>query len=263
MHPHASVSPWTIDMVARQRGGPVIVPRQHAPLARALPYRRAGGELPSYTSGVDVIGRLGWSVVLGDRGLGDVLLALGLVQALADGTGRDSELHYQGPRPRLMQRCRLPLSTSFSSGPHTVHTRQSRGLTFYAIPERPQAWLDIVDDELVEVHASLPMRYYLAAEQTLGVRLPADRAPLPSFTSGERARPFHVVFVSATSWPSRKDYGGNGFARIACVLAERFPAPWMFTLITSTDAVTPLADIEILASLDDLVFVGDSLRRHP
>lgn len=107
------------------------------------------------------------------------------------------------------------------------------------------------------------MRYYLAAEQTLGVRLPADRAPLPSFTSGERARPFHVVFVSATSWPSRKDYGGNGFARIACVLAERFPAPWMFTLITSTDAVTPLADIEILASLDDLVFVGDSLRRHP
>jgi len=114
MHPHTTMSSWTIDTVMRQRGGRVIVLRQHAPLARALPYRRAAGELPSSTSGADVIGRLGWSVVLGERGLGDVLLALGLVQALAEGTGRDSELHYQGPRPRLMQRCRLgrPLSSS-------------------------------------------------------------------------------------------------------------------------------------------------------
>ncbi|MGH4014750.1 MAG: glycosyltransferase family 9 protein [Pseudonocardiaceae bacterium] len=245
------MSPWTIDTVTRQRGGPVIVPRQHAPLARALPYRRAAGELPSYTSGGDVIGQLGWSVVLGERGLGDVLLALGLVQALADGTGRDSELHYQGPRPRLMQRCRLPLSTSFTNGPHTIHTRHRKGFTFYAIPERPHAWLDILDDEQVEVHAALPMRYYLAAEQALGVRLPADRAPLPTFRSSERARPFHVVFVSATSWPDRKDYGGTGFARIAGVLTQRFPAPWTFTLITSTDAEpTPLDGIEILAGLD-------------
>lgn len=251
MRPHTTVSPWTLDAVTRHRGGPVIVPRQHAPLARALPYKRADGELPSPTSGADVIGRLGWSAVLGDRGLGDVLLALGLVQALADGTGRDSELHYQGPRPHLMQRCRLPMSTSFATGPHTVHTRHPRGMPLHAIPERPQAWLDILDDDLVEVHASLPMRYYLAAEQTLGVRLPADRAPLPTFTSGERARPFHVVFVSATSWPSRKDYGGHGFARIAAILAQRFPAPWTFTLITSTDAEpVQLADMEILVGLD-------------
>lgn len=251
MHPHANVSPWTIDTVRRARGGPVIVPRQQAPLARALPYRRAAGELPSYTSGGDVIGQLGWSVVLGERGLGDVLLALGLVQALADGTGLDSELHYQGPRPRLMQRCRLPMSTSFTDGRHTVHTKHSKGFTFYAIPERPQAWLDILDVELVEVHAALPMRYYLAVEQTLGVRLPADRAPLPTFMSSEQARPFHVVFVSATSWPSRKDYGGAGFARIAGVLAQRFPAPWTFTLITSTDAEPVTFDgIDILAGLD-------------
>jgi hypothetical protein len=245
------VSPWTINAVTRQRGGPVIVPRQHAPLARALPYRRAAGELPSYTSGADVIGQLGWSVVLGERGLGDVLLALGLVQALTEGTGRDSDLRYQGPRPRLMRRCRLPLSTSFTNEPHTVHTRHSTGFTFYAIPERPQAWLDILDDEQVEVHAALPMRYYLAAEQTLGVRLPADRAPLPAFRSSERGRPFHAVFVSATSWPSRKDYGGTGFARIAGILAERFPAPWTFTLITSADAEPVTLDgIEVLAGLD-------------
>lgn len=251
MHPHATVSPWGIDTVTRQRGGPVIVPRQHAPLARALPYRRAAGELPSYTSGVDMLGQLGWSVILGNRGLGDVLLALSLVQALADGTGHDNELLYRGPRPRLMRCCQLPLSTSFADGPHTIHTGNSRGLTFYAIPERPQAWLDVLDDEQVEVHAGLPMRYYLAAEQTLGVRLPADRAPLPAFTSIERGRPFHVVFVSATSWPSRKDYGGSGFAQVATFLAERHSAPWTFTLITSTDAEPVTFDgIEVLASLD-------------
>jgi hypothetical protein len=251
VHPHATVSPWTIDTVCRVRGGPVIVPRRHAPLARALPYRRAAGELPSYTSGADVIGQLGWSVVLGDRGLGDVLLALGLVQAFAAGSGHDTEFHYEGPRPRLMQRCQLSLSTSFTSGPHTVHARHGKGLTLHAIPENPQAWLDILDDDLVEVHAALPMRYYLTAEQFLGVRLPADRAPLPTFASHERERPFHVVFVSATSWPSRKDYGASGFARVAGVLAERFPVPWTFTLITSTDTGPVTLDgIEVLAGLD-------------
>lgn len=251
MHPHPTVSPWTIDTVAWHRGGRVIVPREHAPLASSLPYRRAAGELPSYSGGADAIGRLGWSVVLGDRGLGDVLLALGLVRALADGTASDSGLHYQGPRPRLMQRCRLPLSTSFSDGPHTVHNRLRGGLKFFAVPEKPQAWLDVLDDKQVEVHASLPMRYYLATEQTLGIRLPADRAPLPVFVSREWARPFHVVFVSATSWPSRKDYGADGFARVARILADRFTAPWTFTLITSADAEPArLADIEILASLD-------------
>lgn len=246
------MSPWTIDTVRRARGGPVIVPRRHAPLGRALPYRRAAGELPSHTGGADVIGRLGWSVVLGERGLGDVLLGLGLVQALADGTGRDGELRYRGPRPRLMQRCRLPLSASFTDGPHTVRTGHAdSGSTFSAVPERPEAWLDVLDDDQVEVHAALPMRYYLAAERTLGVRLPADRAPLPTFGSSERARPFHVVFVSATSWQSRKDYGETGFARVAGVLARRLPAPWTFTLITGTDTdPTPFADIEILAGLD-------------
>lgn len=251
MHSDATVSPWTIEPVTLQRGGPIIVPRQHAPLARALTFRRAAGELPSCPNGADVVGQRGWSVVLGEGGLGDVLLAFGLVQALADGTGRDTELHYQGPRPRLMQRCRLPLSTSFTDRPHTVHAGHAIGFTFYADPERPQAWLDILDDDLVEVHAALPMRYYLVAEQTLGVRLPADRAPLPTFRSSEHPRPFHVVFVSATSWPSRKDYGATGFARIAAVLAQRFSAPWTFTLITSTDVEPMTLDgIEVLAGLD-------------
>src|SRR4051794_30839534 len=77
VYPHASVSPWAIDPVRRTRGGPVVVPRQHAPLAHVLPYRRAAGELPSSTNCADVISQLGWSVVLGDGRLGDALLALG------------------------------------------------------------------------------------------------------------------------------------------------------------------------------------------
>lgn len=243
------MSPWTIDTVTRRRGGQIVVPGQYAPLARALPFRRAAGELPSYTSGAEMISRLGWSVVLGERGLGDVLLGLGLVQAFADGTV--SELHYRGPRPRLMERCRLPLTTSFANGPHAIHSGHPKAPEFFAIPERSQAWLDILDDGLVEVHAALPMRYYLAAEQSLGVRLPADRAPLPRFTASEQPRPFHVVFVSATSWPSRKDYGGIGFAHIAGVLTNRLAAPWTFTLITSTDAgATPLEEMEVLAGPD-------------
>lgn len=253
MQPDPTVNPWTIASLARQRGGPVIVPRQHAPLARALPFRRAAGGSPPHTGAAKTISEHGWSVTLGDRGLGDVLLALGLVQALVDGTGHD-ELHYRGPRPGLMRRCRLPLNTSVATGPHTIQSSRSRqpaACTFSASPEVPQAWLDLLDEERVEVHAALPMRYYLDAEGALGVRLPADRAPLPTFEANERPRPFHVVFVSATSWPSRKNYGAAGFAHVANLLTEQSPAPWTFTLITSTDVEpTPLDGIEILAGPD-------------
>lgn len=248
MHADAPVNPWMSSTVARRPGGRLIVPREHAPLGRCLPYRRAAGEAPARTGCADAIRRLGWSVVLGNRGLGDAVLALALARGLVDATGSDGRLHYRGPRSRLMQRCRLPMNIRYSDMPHTVHSSSSGGVTFHAIPENPQAWLDVLDDERVEVHAALPMRYYLAAEQTLGVRLPADRAPLPGFVSGERARPFHVVFVSATSWASRKDYGADGFARVARILTERLAAPWTFSLITSTDAeATQHSELEILA----------------
>lgn len=245
------MNPWTIDTIARHRGGRVVVPRENAPLARPLPYRRAEGELPFHTGGADTIRRLGWSVVLGDRGLGDILLALALVRALTDGAGGDSELHYRGPRPHLFQRCRLPLSTGLSSGQHTVHNRLIGGLTFFAAPEKPQAWLDVLDGEHVEVHAALPMRYYLAAEQILGVRLPANDAPLPTFMATEQVRPFHVVFVGATSWPGRKDYGADGFVHVAERIAGRRTASWTFTLITGADTQpAQRTDIEILADMD-------------
>lgn len=244
------MNPWSIDLAAMRLGGPMIVPRQLAPLGRMLPYRRAAGERPSRVGSAEIAGNSGWSATLGERGLGDVLLALGLAQALADGTTQDNDVQYRGPHSRLMQRCQLPLTTSYAAGPSVIHTRGSAGIEFRAIPESPPAWLDLLDDERVEIHAALPMRYYLAAEQALGVRLPAERAPLPMFRSSERLRPFHVVFVSATSWPGRKDYGARGFHRVATMLAKRVPAAWTFTLMTGTDAQVPVLDgVDVMAGL--------------
>jgi ADP-heptose:LPS heptosyltransferase len=102
------------------------------------------------------------------------------------------------------------------------------------------------------------MRYYLAAEQALGVRLPASHAPAPMFRSAQEAQPFHVVFVAATSWPDRKDYGPAGFAAIAAALAEHHVAPWRFTLIPGTGAPAPAA---LTASLEILpgASAGDCL----
>jgi hypothetical protein len=213
VHADPAVNPWTIRPAALHRGGPVIVPRPHAPLARPLPYRRAAGEPPPQP-GSRLATRHGWTAVLGGRGLGDALLALALARALAEAAG-DDQLRYEGPRPRLFRRCLMPMTTLSRPGPHTVRAGTGTSLTMTAVPEEPCAWLDILDNGYAEVHAALPMRYYLTAEQALGVRLPADRAPLPAFTSAEHERPFHVVFVTATSWPGRKDYGAGGYTATA------------------------------------------------
>lgn len=240
MHPGPAVTPWMLAPVKLHRGGPVTVPRRHAPLGRALPYRRAAGEPPPPSGGAQAR-RDGWTVNLGDRGLGDTLLALALARALAEGTGH-RELRYEGPRPRLMERCALPMTTARRPGPHTVHAGPGASLAVAAVPEEPSAWLDILDDEHAEVHAALPMRYYLAAEQALGVRLPADRAPTPAFTSAGHEDPFHVVFVTATSRPGRKDYGTAGYTAVAGAIQARCPAPWTFTVITGTGTRPATAD---------------------
>jgi ADP-heptose:LPS heptosyltransferase len=106
-----------------------------------------------------------------------------------------------------------------------------------------------VDDERAEVHAALPMRYYLEAEQELGVRLPASHAPAPTFRSTQEAQPLHVVFVAATSWPDRKDYSPDGFAAVASTLAEHHVGPWRFTLVTGTATPTPEAPAGPLETL--------------
>jgi hypothetical protein len=249
------MNPWRLDGPVFQVGGRCIVQRDLAPLAPTLPYRRAAGEQPPQpTLGAAAIRRHGWSVDLGERGFGGSLLGLGLVQAMADAT-LHTELYYTGCRPDLMRRCSLPLTARHADGPHVIHTGNRTPVRFEAIPEQQPAWLDLLVRDRVEVHASLPMRYYIAAERTLGIRLPATHAPAPAFTSNEDARPFHVVFVAATSWADRKDYGLDRFAHIARTLADRAAAPWTFHVITNSDTASnraPIADLdfEILAGVE-------------
>ena len=225
------MTPWNVRDPAAFCGGRVIVRREHAPLGRLLPYQRAASEDPPATGLAGKAARQGWEVHLGERGLGDILLGLALARALTEATGRD-DLEYACPRPDLMRRCSLPLAARQEPGRNTVRAGGPDPLSFPAVPENPPAWLDIIDTDRAEVHAALPMRYYLGAEQDLGVRLPASHAPAPVFPSAQEAHPFHVVFAGATSWPDRKDYGAAGFAAVAAALAKHRAGPWRFTLVT-------------------------------
>jgi hypothetical protein len=247
---YPDLNPWVVREPAAFRGGRILAAREHAPLGRVLPYRRAGGEGPPATGLAEKAARGGWEIDLGERGLGDVLMGLALARALADATGL-YDLEYVGPRPDLMRRCSLSVSARPSPGRDVVRVSGPDPLRFPAVPENPPAWLDIVDHERVEVHAALPMRYYLGAEQDLGVRLPASHAPAPVFASAQEAQPFHVAFIAATSWPDRKDYGPAGFAAIAAVLAEHYAGPWRFTLITGAGAPAPAALTAPLEVLSD------------
>lgn len=229
------MNPWAVHQPIVHTGGPIVVHRDHAPLGRVLPYQRAQGRKPAETGGVKLVRQHGWEVDLGERGLGDTLLGLALVRALIDATGHN-DLMYTGPRPDLMRRLSLPLHTQRVSGRHTVRTDHPNPLPFFAIPENPPTWLDVLDDEQVEVHAALPMRYYLDAEQALGVRLAASHAPTPFFSATGSVQPFHVVFITATSWPERKDYGPVRFAAVATLLAQHRGVPWRFTLVTGAGA---------------------------
>lgn len=247
MHLDPVVNLWQLASVSRLRGGRQLTHREAAPLGRTLPYRRAAGQAPP-----DGDRRLhdSWSADLGLRGLGDVLLGLGLVQALTDATGKDAELTYRGPRTALMKRCTLDLKIEHRSGGNRVVHRNG-GQRWTAVPEQPPIWLDQLDEEIFEVHAPLAMRYYLAVEQRLGIRLPAERDPLPRFTSNERQRPGHVVFVAATSRPGRKDYGLNGFIQVAGALAEQAPSPCTFTVVTGIDdAPDGATGFEVVAGLE-------------
>ncbi|MCO6003771.1 glycosyltransferase family 9 protein [Actinoallomurus purpureus] len=118
-----------------------------------------------------------------------------------------------------------------------ISTPGARPVGFEAVPESPATWLDDLGDGRVEVHAALPMRYYLNLEQALGLPLPEQRACLPAFTSqGGTRDPFHVVFIATTSWPDRKDYGAASFSEIAVELVRRRAAPWRFSVITADTA---------------------------
>jgi hypothetical protein len=246
-----ALSPWAVAGAVHHVGGRQIVARHHAPLGRLLPYRRAAGQHPADTGGASQVRSRGWQVDLGDRGLGDLLLGLAMAAALA-GITPDRALRYIGPRAGLLSRCALSVTTEQTcGGPHLVITDDAHPVAFTAVPEQPPTWLDLADDHRVEVHAALPMRYYLSIEQLLGVRLPARQGPTPVFWSTQPMRPYHAVFVSTTSRPDRKDYGPAGFAAIAEALVRRRTAPWTFSMITDQPTLGPAVDgIEVLAGLD-------------
>jgi hypothetical protein len=226
-------------------GGPVVAPRSAAPLGRPLPYRRALGFGPAPQHGIDD----GWTIVTGNGALGDTLLALGAVAALHDARPGDA-LVYEGPRANLFRRCRMPFTTLSDAVTESVRMGSGAG-RFVADPERPPTWLDVVDEHHVEVHAALPMRYYLEIEQRLGLRLPQDLAPAPTFTGNGTTDPWHVVFICATSWQSRKDYGIESFNKIAHYLTDSDSGPWRFTLVPGQEAAPPvLPGIHIAVGLD-------------
>ncbi|WP_020014160.1 glycosyltransferase family 9 protein [Promicromonospora sukumoe] len=180
-----------------------------------------------------------------------MLLALGAVTAFMDAFPAGSPT-YRGPRPELFARCHLPLRTVRDLGASIVSAEGPGQYTFNAVPERPPTWLDRRDDDLLEVHAALPMRYYLEVEQCLGRELPRASAPLPTFTGTGALDPWHVVFVAATSMPDRKDFGPDGFEEVAQYLADARPGPWRFTLLTGNDASSTRAPtgLELVAGLD-------------
>ena len=144
------VNPWSPTGPRAFRGGPLVAQRVTAPLGRVLPYRRAAGEHPTSTGLADEVTRKGWSVSLGQAGLGDMLLGLGLVQALVDATNAEG-MSYTGPRPDLMRRCLLPLTVAQTGGEHIVRGGAGAVEAFRAIPERPPTWLDLADDSHVYV----------------------------------------------------------------------------------------------------------------
>ncbi|MEN3611354.1 glycosyltransferase family 9 protein [Plantactinospora sp. ZYX-F-223] len=237
-----------------RRGGPTFVRREQAPLGRLLPYRRAAGEPPPPQPTLDAVRHNGWQLDLGSRGLGDVLLGLAMAQALHEATREQfAQPAYAGPQADLLARCTLPLSVTSTNGPHSIGTETPMPRAFEAVPEIPPTRIDIVDANVVQVHAALPMRYYLDIEQILGTPLRADTDPCPRFRATEPApTPYHVLFVSTTSRPERKDYGIDNFGTIAkCLIARRPEAPWRFSLIAAPDrpAPPPVVRIEVIHGL--------------
>ncbi len=214
------------------RGGRMCVPSEQAPFGRILPYRRFAGEWPKIGC-AEIVRSRGWIADLGQRGLGDLLLGLSAVTALRAVSG-EIPLHYSGPRAQLLRRCAVPLaSAEHTWGPHVVRTATRSPVRFRIDPQEHPTWLDRLESGQVEVHAALPMRQYLALEQSLGERLPAVDAPAPGFRSARMAQPWHVVFVAVPGRLRQLEFQLAGFAAVARELIGMAPAPWRFTVITA------------------------------
>lgn len=258
MHTHHAVtttSAETAKVVVLVRGGDQVVDRELAPLGQRLPYRRAGGAGPEPTGWARDVARRGWRLTLPGDSLGDTLLGLATAVALHSVTG--DGVSYRGPRAELMRRCGFPVTPiAAAAGDHVLSSGGHAPFDVPVVPETPPTWLDVLNEHQVQVHAALPMRYYLALEQRLGVRLPLHTAPAPAWRSPGSPRPGRVLFVGATSRPDRKDYGHAGFREIATQLAARRPG-LTFGMIMPLNAPGPTpttgaGEVEMLGPLDAL-----------
>ncbi|MFR9728407.1 glycosyl transferase family 9 [Saccharopolyspora sp. MS10] len=214
------------------------VPVEQAPFGRVLPYRRSAGGRPE-PGCAELVRSRGWIVDLGQRGLAELLLGLSAVTALREVTP-ELPMHYSGPEADLLRRCGIPVeSAKHTWGPHVVRTATRSPVRFRVDPDEPQTWLDQLGSDEVEVHAALPMRHYLAVEQSLGTRLTADAAPLPRFTSRRTADRWHVVFVAVPGWPRNLEFQLADFAAVAAELVAGIDAPWRFSVVTTRSATAP------------------------
>jgi hypothetical protein len=223
---------WQVQDVRCHWGGRLVVPAEQAPFGRMLNYRRAAGEAP--TPGcASLVRSRGWIADLGQCGSAELLAGLATVAALHELTP-EVPLHYSGPHAALMRRCSVPVeSTRHAWGPHVVRTATRSPVRFRVDAAEPPTWLDQLESGLVEVHAALPMRHYLATEQTLGQRLASDAAPSPLFPSTRQATPGHVVLVTVPGWPRRLDFQVGDFAAVAAELVRARGERCRFTVITS------------------------------
>lgn len=223
---------WQVEDVRCHRAGRMLVPVEQAPFGRVLPYRRLAGEDPP-PGCAELVRSRGWIADLGQRSLGELLLGLSAVTALGE-LSADVPLHYSGPDDELVQRCAAPvISVEHTWGPHVVRTATRSPVRFRVDPDEHPTLLDRVEPGQVDVHASLPMRQYLAVEQSLGVRLAADSAPAPRFRSARVCEPWHVVFVAVPGRPRHLEYQPADFAAVARELLAAVAAPWRFTVITA------------------------------
>lgn len=185
--------------------------------------------------------------------LGDSLLAFGAVRAVLSWLGvrrteRMPRLAVDGPFVSLMLRSDLGLeaATKRVTG-HRAARRvlvgdaegirrvaswpgQTIGMV-WCDPAEPPCWVSGA-----RTFPSQPDRHYLSVERRLGVRL-ADEPPfLPLIrVDAEPPIPLRVGVVSATSWPSRKDYGLARFTETGRLIAAATRRPIELLVVTGSE----------------------------
>jgi Glycosyltransferase family 9 (heptosyltransferase) len=143
--------------------------------------------------------------------LGDALLALAHLEALRDAARLFGLSLTVAASPGIARLLDVPAATDPPDGSSVICVVE--GCKGALVPRTNLPTFCTA----TRVYADFPARRYLDVEQRLGVRLPRDAAFLPAFTAApapDRPRPL-ICYIAASSWPEKKDYGVNGFARVA------------------------------------------------